>query len=133
MSALPPWLRAALTALGAALLFGSWATWVNRGQEWGAAAKAGAVQAGLSMVSTFGYSLLLEWFYRLTDSRRARLVLGCGVAPAVAIGMMSGAHTAAGTGNIAATVAPSAISGILFAVVYTLGVGLKAPARAPKG
>ena len=115
-------LRVVLLGAGSALLYGGWATWVNRADG---AVRAGLIQALLSFAITTGQSALVEWLF--TRNRRRSPGIGrvaATVAPTLAVvgATLVTVHLLAGTQRLAATIAPSMIMGFVFISIYALGL-----------
>jgi hypothetical protein len=100
-------------------LFGIWAAFANRSHGMKSMASAAVAQAALSMASTFGLTLLLEWFLSLSRLRPVRLLLGMLGGPLFILGVMSLTHWWARTPNIFETIVPSLTTGTLFCAAYT--------------
>ena len=82
-------------------------------------ASAALAQSMLSMTSTLGLTLLLEWFQGLSRRRPVRLLLSMLGGPLFILGVMSLTHWWAHTPNILKTIVPSLVMGTLFCTVYT--------------
>lgn len=125
-------LRAALFGVSAALLWGSWAFYVNRGAGVGRALRAGLTQALLSFSATLGMSLVLERLFRFGRTPWEGFWIASLGTISLSAGGMTAVHAIAGTPNILATVAPTVALGATFFVVYASGLRVAAT-RARRG
>jgi len=110
--------RPFVVALGAGLIYGSWALYINSGHGLDAAFRAAGAQAALSITATLTAVLFLEWvFARFSNPSAGYWVSGASTA-ALGGGAMAAGHYAAGTPEIIPTIAPSVVIGTTFYFVY---------------
>lgn len=122
-------LRAATTGLLAAVAFGAWAAYANRGHDVATTARAAFAQALLSFASSAAAVGLLERLFAAASSP----VVGFAVAVTGTMGVIGvvlvGVHAAVGTPELLATIAPSLLSGLGFSTLYAAGLLRAARAR----
>jgi len=117
------WLqRAALSAAGAALLYGTWAYVANSEFGRATAARAAAVQATCSVVLTLVLALAVERCAR--GGRAARLPLHRVALPPLLLAWCAPAavHLLNGTPAVLRTIAPGAVIGTVFVCAYVAGL-----------
>ncbi|XXT15835.1 hypothetical protein WME94_36875 [Sorangium sp. So ce429] len=110
--------RAALVAVAAAALYGSWAAVANWPAGLHHAARASLVQALLSFVSTLCIVMILEWLFGLGRTLRQGLLLAAIGTPALVCAATLSAHAAARTPNLLATSLPPILIGSAFGASY---------------
>lgn len=110
--------RALLTAIVAGFLYGGWAVLSNWAHPLAIALRAGAVQFGLSFLSTLTLILLLEALFRLGKTPTHGFWFAVIGTNACVIPLMGSAHWLNGTPNIMTTIAPSVLIGASFFTVY---------------
>jgi hypothetical protein len=112
--------RPAVVALGAGVLYGSWAAWANHEHGLRAMLKAAGAQAALSVAATLGLVLILEYLFRRAPSPRVGFWLASSGTSSIAVIALVAGHTLAGTPNIWTTIAPSVVVGTVFYFGYSL-------------
>ncbi|WP_437630539.1 hypothetical protein [Sorangium sp. So ce854] len=110
--------RAALVAVAAAALYGSWAAAANWSAGLHHAARASLVQALLSFVSTLCIVMILEWLFGLGRTLLRGFLLAAVGTPALVCAATLSAHAAARTPNILATSLPPILIGSVFGAFY---------------
>jgi hypothetical protein len=124
--------RAAVTALAAGLLYGSWAAYANWGHGTDAAVRPAIAQSLISVTATLALVLILEKLFRMAPSPRAGFVAASVGTSVIGIAMLAGGHAAAGTPEIWLTIAPSALVGTIFYFFYSAMLLRKATASGPR-
>ena len=115
-------LRAALTGVAAALVWGSWAFHVNGRAGSGAALRAALTQALLSFSATLGLVLVLERLFRVGRTPHQGFLIASLGTVSLASGTMATVHALAGTPRILATIGPSVSVAAVFFVTYAWGL-----------
>ncbi len=125
--------RSALLAVGALLLYGTWAFVANLSHGAGSAAKALATQGISSFVSTFTITMAMEAAHGDHRSRLLRairsLLAGCGLAYALTVGL----HLVMGTPELIRTVGPVMVFGTVYCAIYSIGLARMRPDPASVG
>ena len=120
-------IRAAVTGVGALVLYGGWAWWANAGHGAQSAAWAAATQGLVSGSITFGITVLMEGLARRSRHRLGRFAMaaggGMGVSATYAIGM----HWLMGTPEIVRTLAPIFAVGGPYCLIYAAFLAHRAP------
>ncbi len=114
--------RVILSGLLGACLHGTWAYFANRAGAPGAGPRAALAQACLSFLGTAMLASLIELFYRLGRTPARSTALGIALPTLIGFVVAVCTHLAAGTPNIAATVAPSTSLGLIFTLSYIGGL-----------
>ena len=114
--------RSLLLAVGAFLLYGSWAFVANVSHGAGDALQAFVTQGVLSFVSTLTITIIMEWAFRRGTRPAGRfaasVVAGCLPMYVLTIGL----HAALGTPELLRTVAPVLALGTAYCVIYSVGL-----------
>jgi hypothetical protein len=109
--------RPILVGLAAGALYGSWAAFANREHAVAQVARAAATQFALSFGSTTLLGLMIELVLRRGRGRANRLLATFGPHACLTVVFVA-VHLLAETPNVARTIAPSVVVGLLFSVVY---------------
>lgn len=111
-----------VSALAAAVLYAPWALAANRSHGLSAALRAAAAQSGVSVVLTLLVSGVMERLFLVPRGDAARVALAVAGAVGVSAVVNVAGHLAAGTPELARTLAPALLGGASFAVLYALNL-----------
>lgn len=106
-------------ALWAGLSYGCWAAFAHYRSGLGVAVHAGLTQAALSLSATMVLALTLERLFRWPANPRHGFWIASGVNSMLTASWLVIGHLAAGTSDIALTIAPSLIVGIVSNFAYS--------------
>ena len=112
-------------AVGASLLYGSWALYANRGT--GSAARAALAQVTFSFCATLTLALVLERLFRAGRTPDQGFWLAAVGTSTLAAALVTTTHLLASTPHLLLTVAPSITIGTL--VYFSYAFGLRSAAR----
>lgn len=126
-----PFVRSVVIALGAALLYGGWALWANRGHGWSAASSAAGTQALASFTITLAMTSVMEALCRTTTSRAGQFVRAAGGSIALSVAYTVALHVWMGTPELLETVTPSIAIGSVYSVAYAANLVREAAAHNP--
>lgn len=118
--------------IGAAafVLYGGWAAWANHDHGWPATAKAALTQGLLSFCVTVFMTIFMHETYRRLAGWPGRPVLTATGPLSFVLSLMAIAHVSVGTPNVIKTIAPSAVIGFIYCVIYTWTLTrIQSPAR----
>lgn len=114
--------RQVLLALGAGVLYGSWAAFANQAGGAAVALRAALTQMLLSMAATLMLELVLERLFRLGRTpRRGFWLSWLGSSMLAATALVTG-HVLVGTPHVATTIAPSLMVGTALCYLYARGM-----------
>lgn len=103
------------------LAMGGWAVFANRAHPLGEALQAGLVQGAISGLLTLGLKKFLEWLNARLSGLWA-LVAPPLITASIILAILVGAHTLAGTPEIAATIAVPFTVSTSYAIIYNWGL-----------
>jgi hypothetical protein len=113
--------RKLVLAVGAAVMYGSWAFVANVSRG-GGAWRAAVAQAILSFVSTMTISIVMEAAYGRSGTPKARAIRAAAAGCATTCVMTTAVHLAVGTPNLVVTVVPVLVIGSTYCVLYSIGL-----------
>lgn len=117
-----PLSKSLLSATAGALIYGSWAYWVNMSDGTEMAITTGVVQGSFSFVLTLSMTLILEYLYRFLGPGTGAVI---GTTAAVSAFMFTTAYSlqwAAGSGEILMTILPGYLIGTAYAASYAISL-----------
>lgn len=117
-----PLSKSLLSATAGALIYGSWAYWVNMSDSTQMAITTALVQGSFSFVLTLSMTLILEYLYRFLGPGTGAVV---GTTAAVSAFMFATAYSLqwlAGSGEILMTILPGYVIGTTYAAFYAVSL-----------
>jgi len=112
--------RILIPAIGAAIVYGSWALYANWDHGLSSAVKASLTQAAMSFFFTAFISSLIEYLFTLSQRLLFRFLLPVFGASALTSSLLVLAHVMVGTPEIVRTILPSIVIGFIYGVGYTI-------------
>lgn len=114
--------RQSISALAAALFYGSWAAWVNWPEGPATALRLAVIHGTYAGLLTFISAGLMELSYRVLSSHRHlrphRWGLSFGLCNGFAFGVAAAINALAGNPSVALTILPGMLLGTLFSASY---------------
>lgn len=115
--------RGALNGIVFALLWASWAYYINRTSGDAAAFRAAVTQASFTIVNAFVYSVLMEYLFSLSNNKTTQFILAWIIPNTLVTVLLVSIHHLRGTPEIFATVAPPLAVVFALSAAYTFLIG----------
>lgn len=113
-----PLLKSLASATAGALIYGSWAYYVNSDAGAEMAARTAAVQGSFSFVLTLSMTLMLEYLYRLLGPGQGAAVITTALVSAFMFATAYTLQWVAGSKEILMTILPGYVIGTVYAGTY---------------